>query len=370
MKVFISSVRRGLEDERDALPGLISAIGHTPLRFEDFSAQTVPSREACVEGVQAADAYLLLLGPYYGHRFEDTGQSPTHDEWIAATTAGLPRLVYRKDGIELEPDQDSFVRSIGDYRDGVFYDSFATTHDLLTKVAAKIRELDRAPSPLEFAPLSGPVTVTWRSDYDERLSRGGSSPTALELHVVPIGQSGRSTRQMIELAESLPDLVRESRLVPASEAFDVRRDGSAVYVHFAGPSGRWHEAQEPKTLGVRVGADGQVSAWASLPHDSLGSILDPARLPDQVAGLLRLIGNLGVVESSQIAIAAGVEPSNLLSVGRSDGMPRQRATMLMSSDPLRALPDELVSAAALGSGAAEVARSVSRRIMDVAGAVR
>jgi hypothetical protein len=370
MKVFISSVRRGLEEERDALPGLISAIGHTPLRFEDFSAQAMPSREACLAGVQAADAYLLLLGPNYGHRFEDTGQSPTHDEWIAATTAGLPRLVYRKDGIELEPDQQAFVRRIGDYRDGLFYDSFATTHDLLTKVAAKIIEVDHAPSPLEFAPLSGPVTLTWRSEYDERLSRGGSSLTALELHVVPIGQPGRSTRQMVELAESLPDRVREARLVAASEALDVRRSGNAVQVYFSEPNGRWHEAQEPKTLGIRVGADGQVSAWASLPRDSLGSILDPVRLPNQVAELLRLIGSLRVVESPQIAIAAGVEPSTLVSVGSSDGMPRQAATMLMSSDQIRAVPDELVSAAALSAGAAEVARSVSRSIVDAAKAIR
>ena len=183
-------------------------------------------------------------------------------------------------------------------------------------------------------------------------------------------QSGRSTRQMMELAESLPDRVREVRPGPASEALDVRRDGNAVYVYFAEPSGRWHEAQEPKTLGVRVGAEGQVSAWASFLAHSLGSILDPARSPDQVAGLLRLIGNLRVVESSQIAIAAGVEPSTLVSVGRSDGMPRQSATMLMSSDPLRAVPDELVSTAALGAGAAEVARSVSRRIVDAAGPIR
>jgi hypothetical protein len=36
--VFISSVRRGLEDERDYLPALLKASGHQPRRFEDFSA--------------------------------------------------------------------------------------------------------------------------------------------------------------------------------------------------------------------------------------------------------------------------------------------------------------------------------------------
>ena len=86
MKVFISSVRRGLESERDALPGLLRAVGHEPLRFEDFTAQPVPSREACLAGVAAADAYVLLLGPHYGTTFPDTGRSATHEEYIAAQT--------------------------------------------------------------------------------------------------------------------------------------------------------------------------------------------------------------------------------------------------------------------------------------------
>ena len=96
VKVFLSSVRRGLEEERDALPGLIIAVGHEVVRFEDFTAQSQPSREACLAGIATVDAYLLLLGPNYGHRFEDTGQSPTHDEWVAATVAGIPRVVSAK----------------------------------------------------------------------------------------------------------------------------------------------------------------------------------------------------------------------------------------------------------------------------------
>lgn len=31
MRVFVSSVRRGLEKERDALKGLILALGHEPI---------------------------------------------------------------------------------------------------------------------------------------------------------------------------------------------------------------------------------------------------------------------------------------------------------------------------------------------------
>jgi Domain of unknown function (DUF4062) len=53
--VFLSSVRRGLEEERDNLPALIQAIGHECARFEDYTAQPVPSRQACPEAVNVGE---------------------------------------------------------------------------------------------------------------------------------------------------------------------------------------------------------------------------------------------------------------------------------------------------------------------------
>ncbi len=58
MRVFVSSVRVSLEQERDSLKGLIMALGHEPVMFEDFTAQPVPSREACLEGVRSCAAYV------------------------------------------------------------------------------------------------------------------------------------------------------------------------------------------------------------------------------------------------------------------------------------------------------------------------
>lgn len=165
MRVFISSVRRGLEEERDALPGLITAIGHTPVRFEDFTAQTVPSREACLAGVQSSDVYVLLVGPHYGHVFEDTGQSATHDEWMAATAAGMPRVVYRKADVELDADQAAFVAEIEDYGAGVFRDTFCSTAELQTKVAGKIRELAETSGPLSFTPMTEAPVIQWRNQF-------------------------------------------------------------------------------------------------------------------------------------------------------------------------------------------------------------
>src|SRR5271157_435792 len=110
MKVFISSVRRGLEQERDSLPGLVTALGFEPLHFEMFTAQPWSSREVCVRAVGQADVYLLLIGPVYGEPMADTGLSPTHEEYNAARVKGIPVLVFRKVGVAMEADQAEFVR--------------------------------------------------------------------------------------------------------------------------------------------------------------------------------------------------------------------------------------------------------------------
>ena len=68
LKVFISSVTHLLKDERNALPDFLRVVDHEPLRFEDSRRRTESSREACLAGVDAADVYVLLLGPRYGIR--------------------------------------------------------------------------------------------------------------------------------------------------------------------------------------------------------------------------------------------------------------------------------------------------------------
>ena len=143
MRVFISSVRRGLEEERDALPPLIRAIGHEPRRFEDYTAQPVPSREACLRGVEEADAYVLLLGEHYGDKMPDTGSSPTEEEWTVARRRGIPILAFRKRDVALDADQAAFIKRVEDYAAGVFREAFSTTAELLTSVVAALRDLRR-----------------------------------------------------------------------------------------------------------------------------------------------------------------------------------------------------------------------------------
>jgi hypothetical protein len=370
VRVFISSVRRGLEEERDALPGLISAIGFEPIRFEDFGASPMPSREACLEGIDRADVYVLLLGPNYGHRFADTKQSPTHDEWVAATRRGIPRLVYVKNGVEVEPDQQEFIDSIGNYGSGVFYDTFDSTAELQTKVAGALRSQATAPSDLTFAPLSGEVAFEWRRGSDPHY-RNVVEHATLEVHVQSVPATRLTTRQMQELADTLAGRVRETGLVANDVGISAKRDSDSVSVAIPGRqegSRYWNDVRYSVVTGVRANQSGQVSVFAQLPGDSLGSVFDQNASVEQIAECLRLVGELRLVTQERLAIAVGLDPTSSISIGKADQLPRNQASLGMrTNSSIHVEPDESVSQAALSTGAREMSRHLSRSLSEQLG---
>ncbi len=362
MRIFVSSVRKGLEEERDALPGLIRALGHTPVRFEDFSAQPTPSREACLAALDSADVCVFLLGPSYGHVFPETGQSATHDEWVAAKTAGKPRWVYRKLGVTFEDAQQSFVRDVEAYATGVFRDSFQDTAELLTKVVRKVKELEAGPSSLSFAPLTQPVSL--RRSLDEGGVQGGVSVPLLELHVLPVGFAGYSARQLEELSTSLADRIRRSGAVKSDTALTASSSQAhaSVSMPLSRPP-RWDATRPGELVEVRLHKTGQVSLRATLPRDAMGSILDQDALPQQITALLRLIGALNLIQHERIVVAVGVSDPQLTQIDRfNPHQSRTRAELggFMRSFALQTEPDESASLAALDAGAEEVARTLSR----------
>ncbi|MET7952009.1 hypothetical protein [Micromonospora sp. NPDC005324] len=117
---------------------------------------------------------------------------------------------------------------------GVFYESFATTAELQTKVAAKLRELDSAGNPLAFMPLPRPITVTWRSDFEARRGNAPSLPPAVELHVFPVTGTNRSARVMAELEQLLPARMRASGQVEGGRPTDLHSPGRRRGRHRSG----------------------------------------------------------------------------------------------------------------------------------------
>ncbi|MBG0819592.1 DUF4062 domain-containing protein [Planomonospora sp. ID91781] len=369
MRVFISSVRKGLEEERDSLPGLITALGHTPVRFEDFSAQATPSREACLAALESADVYLLLLGPNYGHVFPETGQSATHDEWVHAQRLGKPRLVYRKNGVRFDPDQHKFARIVEAYATGVFRDSFSNSVELQTKVVQGLREMDSKPSSLEFIRLLQKPPIIWISNDDGVHSSGSSHDSPLELHVLPTNHPGYSTREMGKFVDSLANRVRETGYIESDQALNLFKFQDYASVSIENDRRHaWDKPQNGKIREVRLYKTGQISIRATLPRDQMGSILDSEALPKQFAEMLRLTGALGIIQQGYVVVAAGVSSAGLISVDTFDPhRSRSRAQPLgfgRSVGVYRTEPDEAVSLAALDNGAYEVGSDLSRALFN------
>ncbi|MEV6500018.1 DUF4062 domain-containing protein [Streptomyces prunicolor] len=372
MRIFISSVLKGLEAERGAVYGLIKALGHDPVRFEDFTAQNVPSREACLAGLDSADVYLLILGPRYGHRFPDTGQSPTHEEWSAATAAGKVRIVYRKDGVQFEPEQHQLTQEISNYISGVFRGSFSSTEELMVKVAEKVRELQSESGPLEFQSLVDPVSVEWTVPESGSLSGAGHQSPVVEVHVVPIGHSGYPSRVMGQMRDALADRIRRTGMVDSGLALNPVSQNSCVEVSIPAPGRRWNEIRNGELSGIRLSNSGQVLVRSSLPADNMGSILDRAKLPGQLTQMIQLVGALNLIEVDRVAVGVSIPRLEGVAVAAFDeNRSRTSSTIFMNANsPVRIEPDESISLAGLSAGAPEVAGHLARALMETVGKLR
>lgn len=61
-KVFVSSVMRDMEAEREAVAAAVEAIGATPVLFERFGGRDDPAEVAYLDGVRGSDIYVGILG--------------------------------------------------------------------------------------------------------------------------------------------------------------------------------------------------------------------------------------------------------------------------------------------------------------------
>ena len=140
----------------------------------------------------AADVYLLLLGPAYGAPLPETGKSPTEEEYVAARVKGIPRLIFRKNGVEFDSLQETFAREVESYSTGLSRNSFDGTVDLQAKVAA-------APARPARVVNSG-LCATDGGDLDRVACRLGGGPAKS----IPAGPGGACDADRRRRAEHTP----------------------------------------------------------------------------------------------------------------------------------------------------------------------
>ncbi|MCL7493206.1 hypothetical protein M8I34_17620 [Streptomyces sp. MCA2] len=145
---------------------------------------------------------------------------------------------------------------------------------------------------------------------------------------------------------------------------------SQDYMAVAVPASRprsWDTPRPGQLVEVRLYRTGQLSTRAVLPQDSMGPILDPNALPDQIAKLLKFTGALNIITQDRIVVAAGVSDPAMTSIDTFDPHRSRRTASLAGlgrSFALRTEPDESVTLAALQAGAEEVAGHRARALIS------
>jgi hypothetical protein len=360
MVIFISSVRRGLADERDAVAAMITALGHRPSRFEDFTALPVPPRKACLDAVAAADAYLLLLGEHYGDRTPDTGLAPTEEEFNAAVARDLPVIVMRKALVVMDADQAAFAQRVENYEAGRFRSAFSSAADLLPKVTAAIKGLTEAPSQVTLQRLDQSPPIPWLGEAGRSLPGRAGQSTTLEVHIVPVGGSRLAASVLEEGRHKLAGMGRTTGLFSDDQALTFGADTEFVWAVALG--------RNASQTGVRLSRSGVVSIWRQLRSDNLGTIISADSLTTEIAELIR-VGATVLMSQSTVAVTAALDPVGMAVEGDTHELGR-RTTASFSSfamtgrGSIRLAAEVAAPASELRRVATDISRELAVRLLQ------
>lgn len=172
--VFVSSVVRGFEAERQAAREGVEVLDLRPVMCEDFGALPYSSDLACISEVEQSDAYILVMGQEYGFETEE-GLSVTQSEFRAAQRTNRPVLAFVQQA-EYSGKQAEFKQEVEAYQGGLFRESFTSTADLkdrVTRALNRLRSQSQAVSPEQFESEAGEalsqLSEDWQRDDDPEL---------------------------------------------------------------------------------------------------------------------------------------------------------------------------------------------------------
>jgi len=132
-RVFVSSVIKNFEQYREAARQGIEAAGGDPVLVnEDFPALATSSRNACLDGVDSCDIYIVVIGDRGGW-MAPSGKLVVEEEYERARFRKMPVLAFIQN-VKRDADGERLVGLLSDYVDGLFRMTFDTADDLRAKV--------------------------------------------------------------------------------------------------------------------------------------------------------------------------------------------------------------------------------------------
>ena len=220
MKIFVSSLITGHEELRAATMSAIRGLGHEVIRVEDFPATASSPQVACLGGVRASSAVVLILAERYG-AIQASGKSATHEEFLAARdTRPVFAFIRNPPASAREPEQDAFIREVQGWVDGLFTQPFQLPDDLREAVTRALHqwEMSRAQAAVDPAELleraKGLLPQSDRNAYHQGIS-------------VMVGVSGGPRQSVLRPARledpALADRLQELALFGPSKFFTTRR---------------------------------------------------------------------------------------------------------------------------------------------------
>ncbi len=216
-KVFISSVIQGFTDERQAAESAVKSLGLIPIMAEQFGAQPLSPRQACLQGVKKSDLFLAILGSRYGDE-TDSGKSPCEEEFDAARQAGMPIFILVKD-CERGDKQEAFKDRITSYEEGYFVRFFDASDKLFRQIAESLSQYSSA-TDVSISSSEAATHVQRKIEYLESMASCESSLVAV---IVPSDQREPYMSPM-ELSNSKEkEVLQQSALFGETAIFSPRQ---------------------------------------------------------------------------------------------------------------------------------------------------
>jgi len=356
LKVMLSSVRRGLADVRDSVAPVLKILRYDVIRFETVVTTTpAPPRAICVEMVETADIYLLILGDEYGDPMPGTDLAPTEEEWTIARNQGKPIVVFKKADIHPGPRQAAFIKRVEDYETGTWRHSFADAGDLISQLEAALSAAADALRPAAPSLLTTPVSVPWLETARGTYTGAG---TVLETHVLPVGPTTPLPAASLgDLQRIIASAAQDHGAFELGQAIDFSINETGVIARARG------EGRRPES-GIHVGRNRIVSVWESLPSSHmLGVVLDEAQFAHRVARDLRIAAALGLLNAERVSIAVGFNDVSMLDIPTEFGNGIVLPFAAAGGGPVHLEPTDAWPLRALAIGADEIAREIVARLM-------
>lgn len=223
---------------------------------------------------------------------------------------------------------------------------------------------------LQYRPLEAAVSAQWRDSWSRRET---STETLLTVHVLPWPLMPMSARQLAGVSTGdILSRIRSTGLFDNRDAIEVREDISSITFTVTEDRRYLRQVRPGKLRGLRIDLSGQISAWHSLPADSLGSALDRRSAAGAIKDCLLLVGSVGILRCTEVALAAELGPVTLLSLVDVEtlGVRTSARISAFASPQLHLPPDELVEIGALGTGSEEAAQGLAALLVRVWGLTR